>query len=294
MAEEEKLDRGDDLLDLEPEEELKAAPEKEPEGAPKEAGAKEDVKEDIAAAKEPEPDEGIMLPKSRFDAKNAQLRAAQARISELEAAVEDRPVADIQPDIPTTFDEQIAALDKQYAQAVADGEAEKAAGLMRDARILERQRADELIVQATQGVAARTSEDVRYDRVVETLEDNYPFLNPDEETYNEEVSGDIRDLTEAYVASGNYSSPDALVIATDLILAREGLSGQPAAKEARTTNTAKNTDAAGKQPPDTAGLGKASDTAGPTSANPDPAKLSQKEFDALPAEVISRMRGDVM
>ena len=248
MAEEEKLDRGDDLLDLEPEEELKAAPEKDPEGAPKEA----DIEPGKEPVKEPESDEGIMLPKSRFDAKNAQLRAAQARISELEAAVEDRPVADIQPDIPTTFDEQIAALDKQYAQAVADGEAEKAAGLMRDARILERQRADDLINQATQGVAARTSEDVRYDRVVETLEDNYPFLNPDEETYNEEVSGDIRDLTEAYVASGNYSSPDALVIATDLILAREGLSGQPAAKAARTTNTAKNTDAAGKQPPDTA------------------------------------------
>ena len=199
MADEEKLDRGDDLsLD-------DTTPEKEVEDKKVEETTETTEKKAETA---PETDEGIMLPKSRFDAKNAQLRAAQARISELEAAVEDRPAVEAPP--PTTFDEQIGALDKQYAQAVADGESEKAAAFMRDARVLERQRADDLINQATQGVVARTTEDVRYDRVVETLEDNYPFLNPDNEVYNEEVSSDIRDLTEAYVAGGNYSSPDEI------------------------------------------------------------------------------------
>ena len=232
-----------------------------------------------------------MLPKSRYDAKNAQLRAAQARIAELEAAVEDEPVK-LETALPTTFDEQIGEIDKKYAQAVADGEAEKAAGFMREARLLERQRYEDLMTQATQGVADRTAEDVRYDRVVDTLEENYPFLNPDNENFNEELAGDIKDLTEAYVASNKYSSPDALVIATDLVLGREGLTTQDT--QAKTTNTAKNADAASRQPPDTGGIGKTSDAAGPTSANPDPNKLSDKEFEALPDEVRARMRGDTL
>jgi len=287
MAEvEPKEDRGDELAT----EELELAAELEEK-------AKGDVKEGEITSEEgvgegeATPDT-LMLPKSRYDAKNAQLRAAQARIAELEAAVEDRPVEETHTAVPTTFDDQIAAIDKQYAQAVADGDPDKAAAFMREARTLERQRYEDLMAQATQGVVDRTAEDVRYDRVVDTLEDNYPFLNPDEESFNEEIANDVRDLAEAYVASGKYASPDALVIAADLVLGREGLSTQGTTPSAKKTNTAKNADAAGKQPPDTDGLGKASDAAGPTSANPDGSRLSEKEFDALPDEVRARMRGD--
>ncbi len=280
MAEEEKVvDRGDEVLEKEPEQEEIKTDEGEE--------ASEETKT------EEETPEAIMLPKSRYDAKNAQLRAAQARIAELEAAVEDEPVK-LETALPTTFDEQIGEIDKKYAQAVADGEAEKAAGFMREARLLERQRYEDLMTQATQGVADRTAEDVRYDRVVDTLEENYPFLNPDDENFNEELAGDIKDLTEAYVASNKYSSPDALVIATDLVLGREGLGVQGTEPKPRKTDTAKNADAASRQPPDTGGIGKTSDAAGPTSANPDPNKLSDKEFEALPDEVRARMRGDTL
>jgi len=266
-------------LDNTPEEELegKAEGEAEPEAEP-EAKAEEELKE------EPK---GFMIPKSRYDSVKGRLLSAQEENRLLKEQAEGRQ-ADTTASPDVDFDAQIAEMDKQYAAALADGDSEKAAGIRRETRKLEREQIEAELSNNAKTVSAQTRDQVRYDALLTQFETDYPLINPDSEDYDQDIEAEIIELKEAFQARGSSAS-DALNRAVGYVL-RGGTAEASPTAEPRKTDVERNLKTANAQPPALKG-GRDSDKAG-MKGKINIFKLSTDEFDELGEEQLSQLRGD--
>ncbi|MCJ8334531.1 MAG: hypothetical protein MJH10_09860 [Epibacterium sp.] len=306
----EEADEGDDDGEAEEteesdEDEGEETDEEEEEGEPDKGGeddtpeaeseeeGEEEEPEDAGKAKASK--SGPMIPKTRFDQVLNKNRALQAKLDALEAKNAKADEGDKEPEA-YDFD----AKEAEYQDLILDGDTKKAADLRREIRAAERA---EIMAEVNKS----TSESNTQDRVADALQDAaqewydaYPPLNPDSDNFDKDLTADIVRVRNGLIASGS-NAVDALNEAVELQLARRGLiepEGQtkeepkPAVRKKRKkSSVAAKIKAQRSQPAEQGGEGAA------TRASEDEIdldKLSDEEFDALPAKTLARLRGDVL
>ena len=305
------IDRGDFLP-----EEIEAlktdAPVKKPviEEAVAEETVEEAVKEVVEEEEKPEEpardDKGRFagIPKARFDeavGKEREAReAAERRASELERQLAERAQAQVKTEQTEELETKISEMEKQHAQFLLDGEAEKAAELMRSIRHTERH-----IARAEAQADARTTtsqilEAERFELAVAKLEADYSTLNPKSETYDPELVEMILDR-QARLVQGGMPPSQAITNATDFVMKRVARDEAPAQQglaaakvpDRKAEQVKKNLEVQAKQPPSMKDVGLDSDKLG-EKAMPNVAQMTLEEFNALPAATKARLRGDTL
>ena len=305
------IDRGDFLP-----EEIEAlktdAPVEEPviEEAVAEETVEEAVKEVVEEEEKPEEpardDKGRFagIPKARFDeavGKEREAReAAERRASELERQLAERAQAQVKTEQTEELETKISEMEKQHAQFLLDGEAEKAAELMRSIRHTERQ-----IARAEAQADARTTtsqilEAERFELAVAKLEADYSTLNPKSETYDPELIEMILDR-QARLVQGGMPPSQAITSATDFVMKRVARDEPPAQQglaaakvpDRKAEQVKKNLEVQARQPPSMKDVGLDSDKLG-EKAMPNVAQMTLEEFIALPAATKARLRGDTL
>lgn len=248
------------------------------------------------------------LPLSRHTeilSKERERREAVER--ELAALKQGQAVARTNEDIAAA-ETKVAGMEKEYLDLLAKGEVEKAAAKMAEIRRTERE-----IVQASakfdlQAAEARAYERVKYDTTVERLEEAFPSINPDHESYDKELVGELLEMRDAYTATGRYNSAEALQKAVKVLLKPTTAKQEKATevdvrvdKEDLAKATAEERKKAAvekalgtKQPANPSTLGQDSDKAGGVLKGADVIKMDQKSFAQLAEADLAKLRGDTL
>ncbi len=293
--------------------EAKAAAEAEA----KKTAAKDDEKEDEDDKEDKKSKKDTRIPLSRhkemLEKERAQREALEAELSKYKGG--DK-VAKTNEEI-TLSENKVVELDAKYAKFIADGDLEKAAATMREIRGLERDIADRKADMKAEEAEARAVERVRFDTIVDRIEDSYPEMNPKSEEYDVNKVAEVLEMKDAFQLKG-YAPSAALQKAVKYILGAEtkkqatATTADPkldakevekakeeedakAAKAAarKEEQTKKNIDTATKQPPSTAKVGMDSDKAGGGILDAKAVmKMSQQDFAKLDEKQLAVLRGD--
>lgn len=207
----------------------------------------------------------------------------------------------------TQLEDKLIAKETEYNKAVADGELDKANKLMREIRTMDRDINDKRTNMNIQAAEARAVERVRYDTLVDRMEEAYPQLDPKHQDFDKDKTAEVLELKAAYQTTG-YTPSQALQKAIKLIMppktraqetaaeATPRVSAEDAAKakaEARAAEQRKkNADVAGRQPPATTKVGQDHDKLGGQISAKDVLKMSQDDFMKLDEKTLAAMRGD--
>ena len=229
----------------------------------------------------------------------AQLDRANARIAELEQAASKNQEFKLEE-----VDAELDALEKRYTELLIDGKNEEAAQLRGQIRGIERRYATAQAVAMTSTTQERAVDAVRLDDVISQLEDTFPFLNPDDETYNDDVAQEILDLQEGLIRKG-YPASIAMQRAASYVLNSLDIEWegedpedpeqpgqpQPRSDDERRRAVKRGLEAISRQPPTPTGATGAPGT--PREVNPaNIGKMSQKDFNNLSEEQLKKLRGD--
>lgn len=211
-------------------------------------------------------------------------------------------VAQISEDI-SKHEADIIKLEKEYTTLLADGDADKAAQKMAEIRALDRKVAEAKGDMKIAAAEARAIERVRYETALERIEQAFPQLNEDHESFDKELMGEVVELKAAYEARG--MTPTAamqkavkLLVKpettrqTDAIETTPRVKDKDVAAERKKEAVSKTADAVKKQPPSTTKVGLNSDQLGGSMTAQDVIKLSQDEFKKLPEDALAKLRGD--
>jgi hypothetical protein len=226
----------------------------------------------------------------------------EALAAELEKYKQGTQVAKVAETIDAT-ETKLIALETEYNKLLADGEIDKATAKMTEIRRTERTINDQKSQMAAQAAEARAYERVRYDTVVERIEEAYPIMNPDHEDFDEVQVKEVLDLQNAYRTNG--MTPAAALQKAVKILLGAGTAKAVVATTV-TPNVAKEDVAKARKeaavgnavagakgtPPSTAKVGLNSDDKGGALDAEKVMKMSQKDFDALDEKTLSKLRGD--
>lgn len=311
-----KMDRGDALLNDEPEvkDEPVVEPEvkKEVEDEPEAKGEPEEEPEEPEAKDEPARDKKgqfeAKIPKSRFDeavGKEREAReAAERRAAELERKLNEQAQAQVQTEQIEKLEEAISEMEKKHAELLLDGNIDGAAKVMGDIRKAERQIARaESEAAATQRTAAALETD-RVTVAIARLEADYPIMNPKSDQFDQDIVDLVLTKQRTLMREEGLSPSQALTEAAQKVAERfikapepedekEGLAKAAAkrADERKQEQLKKNLETQKKQPPSMKDSGIDSDKAGQTGL-PDVSLMTQDEFDALPESTKAKLRGD--
>ena len=284
-------------------------------------GAKGDDKSAEDDAKGGEDDNKDFLPRYRYNRVARERDELRRQLEDLKREREQPQQQQPQQQQPQaepaqqgpTVEEQLTEIQKDIAKAVNEGQGDKVAELMGKQTELQDQKYQQWLQQQTQQATSQTQEEIKYDRAIEKVETDHPYLNPDnEDAYDENLAGTLAQMRDAYVQQG-YSLDQALNEAMTRLdpmiqmtkqqydQARQAAQKEPEkepekdAGEQRTREARKTAaDAAAKTPPDTSEVGRDSTKAGSGGEKYDPMKMDEEEFDALPDSTLSRLRGDVV
>jgi len=281
-------ERGD-ILDMEEkaEEEPKAEEQEEPEAEEQEES-------------EAEEEEDVRIPKARFDEVNEERKRYKEELEQLRRELEElkrgRETKTTPEDEEEVEDLDVPAYDfeakeREYAQALLDGDTAKASAL--------RKEINEKLVEIASAVSSREArqaqelvrQQLAYEKAVEELNAKYPELVPDNPNYDQGVIDEIFDLYEGYVMKG-LTPADAIRKSTEIIAKLHGLGQKPEEEQPKAglkkqPKVDKKLEAKKKQPPRQSG-------ASPREAEEeyDILNMTEEEFDALPDSVKKRLRGD--
>lgn len=276
--------------------------------------AKKELKLDEPEIKKEEP----KIPKSRFDEGLAKARkeaeAATKRADDLEAQMKaNQGVIDVEK-----IEERIDELEEELEKSRADGNAEKAAGIRRQIRALNRQVSDSAAAAHAARATAVAVEQIRYGALVDVMEQEHPELNPDKaDTYDQEKVDELTEYKLAFEAAG-LSSSDSLKKALKAVYppgakkeaakveeeddddeteeekAEKADKAAKLASERKEAAVKKALEEKKKQPADNKKAGLDSDKAGQKTKDKPVSKMTEKEWDELPDEDKKRLRGDVL
>jgi hypothetical protein len=236
-------------------------------------------------------DKRIKVPKARLDQEIAKRRAAEDRALAAEGKVNARSAA---ADV-VKMERDLAELDDKYDTAISDGDKAEAKKLKTEMRVIERQ-----ISRAESSAdAARAQyqavDTLKYDMLLERLEERHPVLNEDSDEFDKEVASEVVDLMAALQKNG-LSRTDALKRAVKYVVREapdkkdEGTSGLRT-KDQRAEDTKKRAlDAIARTPGDNRRVGKV--TAGAEAAARTVAQMSQSEFAKMDDAALAKLRGD--
>lgn len=306
------LDRGDDFMaDIDPDDpdgELAAAAEKsadKPVEKAEDPKAQDDDADNDDAADDKPRAKGQRIPLNRHKEilakERAQREALEQRLAQYEKG---QQIAQTNDEL-TKIEDSILQMEKQYNSLLADGDIEKASALMSKIRQAERSIVETKAEMRAQAAEIRARESARYDIVLERIEEAYPVLDPESDTYDSETLTDVADLKQVYQNRG-MTPTKALQAAVKKLLGQGDRSQKSAtevaprvsekdiAAERKKGAVAKTVDATRRTPPSTRDIGMDSDKAGGGLSPKDVMAMSQDEFSKLTDEQLARMRGDIV
>lgn len=293
----EKVDRGDDVTST-LDEIIKAdepAEVKEEVVEPKEE-PKEEVKEEPTEPKKV--DGSKFVPRERLNEAVAKERAKAEAIAARAAELEQQLAARTTSQDIEEAQKVIKTLIKQRNSHLGDGELDKASEV--DSQIIELQEAiaerkAEMKFESSKQQAVET---MKYDTIVERLENEHPELNPDSEEYDEELATEIRALMRGYQTELKLTPSQALLRAARRVFpatkkdadldektAQEGVRRKQEA-------VARNVETAKKQPASTKEVGLDHDKKGGGLDAKTIMSMKYDEFVKIGDDVLSRLRGD--
>jgi hypothetical protein len=211
-------------------------------------------------------------------------------------------VAKVNTDI-TAAETKVIELEKKYHAALGDGDIDEAAKLMREIRVLDRDISDLKADMKSAAAESRAVERVRYSVALERVEEAYPELNQDHESYNPELTQDVVDLKATYEGRG-LTPTAALQKAVKRLMGTEGRDQRVATEVTPRVNAsevaaARKKDAVGKvldatkrQPPGSRNVGLNSDALGGGLNAKDVMRMGHDDFVKLSDDALSKMRGD--
>lgn len=259
--------------------------------------------DDAGAADGGEDDEDavIRIPKARFDQVNTRRQMAEARAAQLEEELQRARSAARQDDAAATPPpEQIdlKALRKERMEALMEGDADRAGEI--DEQIegeLER-RATERAMQAM----SQREQEREFKAAVTAATETFPFLDSQSPKANAEAIGEVVEWRDFYINKG-MSPADALTKAVGKVgpqYATDDAAAPPASKSKGEQSQADQLAARRRaiiernaklnQPPSTSKLG-TGERAESAKAG-DVGKMTDDEFEKLPAAEKRRLRGD--
>lgn len=284
------------------------------EDPPRDEGGKFAKKE-----RQADPDSEVRIPKSRFDEQVAKERdraeVAERRAAELEArlnakAEKTEPKVDPVAAKVDDLEARIEALHDKRDGFLVDGNIERAAEVRREIRAIERElrevERDTLRNDAEQIAARRLdtqSEEQRIDTVVSDLESEFSVLRKGSDEYDPRMVNFVLVEQQRLIDELRLSPHEALSRAGKETMELfghkpSGIKGEqedkpdtPADKR-RVEARQKVADTMNRQPASLKDAGIDSDKAGQDKVDLDVSKLSEAEFNALPAAQLAKLRGD--
>jgi hypothetical protein len=270
--------------------------------------AKTDDKSDDKSDKGDDPardTKGRFIPKQRFDEAVGKERdkaaAAQRQVAELQERLKQFDRGQNLEKI----EQEISELETQHAKALLDGNAEKAAQLMRDIRLKERTIAISQSEAISTEARRAAAEEVRMDMAISELERTYPVLNAESDEYDQDVTDMVLATQRSLIENERMSPSQALAAAAQKVMSKlmptakqgapekKGLGAAAGATERDKEAVARNLEASKRQPPSSKEVGMDHDKAG-VQGNVDVGKMSYEEFVALPEATKARLRGDMV
>lgn len=266
--------------------------------------------EDKAAAEAAARDE-----KGRFAKKGAiPLDRHESVLSKERAAREsaERQLAELQSQMAevsravdvSTLESQIMELRKADRKAIMKGDEDESVRLGTEIDRLNRQ----IIIQQSEHMSAldkeAAREQIRTELAVEKLQDMYPLLDENDESFDQELVNYVLAEQRRLISDERMQPSKALTKAANDILKRlvpaaaadekgkTGLAAATKTTDRKAAATAKAIDAAKKTPASTKDVGRDSTVAG-VQGDVDVDKLSYDEFAALPEATKQRLRGDM-
>lgn len=203
----------------------------------------------------------------------------------------------------TKLEDKIIGLERDYNVAMADGETEKATKLMREIRMLDRQVVETRSEMRTAVAEARAVEQVRYSTALERIEESFPQLNEDSDSYDADLAQDVVDLKATYERRGmtpTQALQKAVKKLVDVDTTQQEratevtprVTAEQLAAQRKKDAVAKTAAAAKRTPPNTGKVGQDSDSAGGSLRAEDVVKMSQDDFNRLDEKELKRLRGD--
>jgi hypothetical protein len=235
--------------------------------------------------------EGNMVPQSRFDEAISQMReqneALQAQIAELSKGSKEpkvNPLEKMQTDLEAARD--------AWEDALLDGDKNKAREARKIVTTLEGNLQQATLAAASDHARTASSTDIRYDNLLATLEETFPIINPESDTYDKATMQRMARVSNALQNDGTPADK-ALQEAADLVL------GKPEKEDStKVDENLRNRDesqrraaarAVANQGPD---FDKVNTPRGKVDPVLKPSKLSDRQLEKLPDDVQSQLRGD--
>lgn len=260
-------------------------------------------------------DEGITIPKARFDQAVGKARAGEKAQAERADKLEAELAASKGTVDFTKLEAEIDDLEDKLEEAIKDGNVEAKQRIRREIRQKNGQVGEAKAAAYSQHATAVAVEQIRYDAMVERMEVEHPELNPDlEDSFDEDKVAEVQDYKSAFEAKGESSTvalkkalkavygnaaPKPVEKKEEPAKEKDDAKGQEdlkakADKEAADRKAAavtKGLDAKGKQPSNEK-AGVDSDKAGKSGKSVDVSKMTDKDFDKLEEDEVKRLRGD--
>ena len=261
-----------------------------------------------APAEKPRKDDRIPLDRHKavLDKERARRNALEQEVATLK---QGRQVADTNEQL-TDAENQVLAMEREYAKMLVDGEIDKATAKMAEIRRTERSIVETKSTFQIQAAEARAYERVQYDTTIDRLETAYPLLNPDHEDYDAERTAEVVELRDGYIATGKYTRAQAIqkaakvlmgasttrqerAVSADVRVDKEEVA-KAAAEDRTVTQRTKNAAVANSQPSNVNKAGIDSDKLGGKLDGKAVMKMSQGQFAKIDEETLARLRGDVI
>jgi len=267
----------------EPEPQSKESPPAEPEAG--EPESESDADKDGDRSKEPR------IPKSRFDEINQRRKQAEARLAEIEAQKKAADEAE-------QFD--FDAKEKEYMDAVTDGDHDKALSIRREIRSAEQSLYEQRVQQASRRTSEQTQAQLELKTTVNELMQEYPVFDAESDQFNNELTDEALELFEYYKGRSDFTPALAVRKAVDLVTRANGVGkagAEPAAEPAKPESppaqdkpTAQQVEKklkdAASQPPEPTGQ--------PADGDIDIMSIDEEEFEKLSEQELRKHRGDML
>lgn len=301
------LDRGNDFEGSEDEEENEDQEDEnedeveQEEDSEDEEEVDEDEEEEIEEEVKPKQKE-IKIPKSRLDKALKQRDEQKERTLWLEEQLEkliNSQTRQTQPSVPTTPEPtyDFDAAEEQYASLLIEGDTVKAARLRREIDSERQKEIRSLISEIKKSnddeVTAKVkdaSETEKFNTLIKSYENKYPFLDADSDDSNEEAIDTVNALMSGYLAKGNSKS-EALKKAIEKVApmyAKAEPVKKSLGKERKIEAGKKAAQASKSQPSKT----KSSTSTTIDTSKLNIAKMTERDFNKLTPKELKALRGD--
>ena len=245
---------------------------------------------------------GNMIPQTRF---NQAVGKERSRAETAEAELQKYRARDKQVNEAQNFEASQAKVKemlKQHSSLLADGDLDKASETMEQVLQLRDDMQNARMDRQADNARNSAKVELRYDATVESLEAEYPEINPDSDMFDQAAVRRVQMMVTGIMQSEGKNPAEALREATDILLKpqkdAQGLRDKPSeeALESGLRRTQqqidKNIKTSAQQPPLTNEVGADHDKTGGALDSNAVSTMSWEEFIKVPEAELSKIRGD--